>query len=394
MKKVFFSISAIALLLTVFAPTVSMGQGFNQGKVIRTRQAYAEGFGFNLSQPTLGWGLSVVSGWNHVEVSTVYRGYQHNGTPPVHSFAVGVGGLLSGKYAYGAFGIEAGLNGVTRSWSAENRVFGFDQESFMFKPSFGFYLRGGLTFGGVLLNAKVGYAWTFGMDGTPSIEGMDLIGQTWTAPALTAGIGLGFGSRRISRFDGDHRLQVWGGYSFGLGESSSAYTVGMDWFRRLDPKWIGFLGIEANQTSDSLGLRSAYFCGKIQRIFFDTVHEGSWLNIDAGLKLGVSENYAIYEVHAISVTANGDTNRFDGGFGKITQAPSFGGFFGVNIAPLELLNVEWHYGHIELGVKLDYSYTIPRGISLETDNVEATQQLISQGRASQTRLSVVLRWTL
>ncbi len=376
--------------MTVVAPATAKGKGgFNQGQVIRTRQAYAEGFGFTPT-PTLGWGATAVSGWGHLEVSTVYRGYLYEATP-VHSLAIGAGCLLSGKYAYGAFGVEGGLNGVARVWSAENLIFQYSQTSFMFKPSLGFYLRGGLTLGGVLLNAKVGYAWTFGMEGTPSLEGMELTAQTWTAPALTASIGVGFGNRRISRFDGDHRLQICGGYAIGLGKSQSAYTIGMDWFRRFEDHFIGFLGVEANQTADALKLKSAYFVGKVQRIFFDRSHEGSWWNLEAGVKAGVAENFAEYSIAATC----GDSNNFSGEFGKISQAPSFGGFIGVNIAPLELFNVDWHYGHIELGVKVDYAYTIPRGISLEqSGEVEATQTLISRGNPNQLRLVLALRWTL
>lgn len=390
MKKTFFVISTIVLLTTVVAPATAIGKGgFNQGQVIRTRQAYAEGFGFT-NPATLGWGITAVSGWNHLEVSTVYRGYLYEATP-VHSLTVGVGYLLSGKYAYGAFGVEAGLAGVSRVWSAENLVFQYAQTSFMFKPSFGVYLRGGLTLGAVLLNAKVGYAWTFGMEGTPSLEGMELTSQTWTAPALTAALGIGFGSRRLSRFDGDHRLQICGGYAIGLGESQSAYIVGMDWFRRFEDHWIGFLGVEAGQTTDALNLKSAYIVGKVQRIFFDRHHEGSWWNIEAGVKVGVNENTVKYKLEATC----GDSNQFYGIFTKTTQAPSFGGFIGVNIAPLELLNIDWRYGHIELGAKVDYAYTIPRGISLEqSGEVVATQTLISRGNPNQTRLTVVLRWTL
>ena len=165
----------------------------------------------------------------------------------------------------------------------------------------------------------------------------------------------------------------------------------MDWFRRFEDHWIGFLGVEANQTTDALGLKSAYFVGKCQRIFFDHHHEGSWWNLEAGVKAGVAENYGEYEI----VATCGDSNHFAGQFGKISQAPSFGGFLGINVAPLELFNVDWHYGHIELGVKLDYAYTIPRGISLEqSGEVVATQTLISRGNPNQIRLAVALRWTL
>jgi len=390
MKKTLFIISAIVLMMTVVAPaTANAKGGFNQGEVIRTRQIIAEGFGFT-NPTTLGWGATAVSGWGHLEVSTIYRGYLYEETP-VHSLAVGAGYLLSGKHAYGAFGVEGGLNGVSRVWEAENLIFSYAQTSFMFKPSLGFYLRGGLTLGPVLINAKVGYAWTFGMAGEPTLEGMELTSQSWTAPALTAGVGIGFGSRRMSRFDGDHRLQVCGGYAIGLGKSQSAYTIGMDWFRRFEDHWIGFLGVEASQTTDNLDLKAAYFAGKVQRIFFDRNHEGSWWNLEAGAKVGVAENFAKYSIAATC----GDSNYFGGEFGKISQAPSFGGFLGVNVAPLELFNVDWHYGHIELGVKVDYSYTIPRGISLEqSGDVEATQQLISRGNPNQLRLGIVLRWTL
>jgi len=390
MKKVLFSISAIALLLTVFAPTASMGQGFNQKEGSKTRQVIAEGFGFFAPNPTIGWGLTAVSGRNHFESSANYRGFMY-GTTPVHGLTVGMGYSLSGENAYLGAGIEAGLNGVARRWMAENRVFEYTQTSFMFKPVLGVYLRGGLTIGPLVLNAKVGYGYTFGMKAIPQLEGLTLVGeQEWTTPSLTCALGIGFGSRKACRIDGDHRMQVWGGYGFGLGQSQSAYTVGVDWFKRLSDHWIGFYGLQANQSIADIPLKSIYVSTKMQRVFFDNHHEGSWWNIEGGVKVGVAESTKKYELEATC-----GESTFGAICTKTTQAPSVGCFLGVNVAPLEALNLEWPYGHVEIAAGLDYSYVFPRSLSVEHDgNTVVTQKPLAEGPSHSLRASLVLRWTL